>query len=206
MSKNLIYAILGLIIIVVLGGVGFLLIKSNSEPATTPAPRDRTILPIGEEATVSGDLVYEDSSGFSFKYPKDISVQDITPDDDQFYSVLSLKNKTKAIKLSLSDTKYKTVEEWFKSDPNAPKEAKLTGAVTLASISAKEYADQDSIYTVSIDQGVLYVIESPKDGGYWESTHQIVIESFAFKGEEKKTTAGSTTPSDIEYEVEEVVE
>jgi hypothetical protein len=207
MSKNLIYIIVGIIIVAVLGGAGFLLIKSNSTPVTaTPAPRDNTILPIGENSAVAGDLVYEDPSGFSFKYPKDVTVQDVTPDDDQFYSVLSLKNKAKALKLSVSDTKYKTVEEWFKLDANAPKEAKLTGATTLGSISAKEYEDADSIYTVSIDQSVLYVIESPKDnGGYWESTHDVVVGSFAFKGEEKKTTGGALQ-GDIEYEAEEVVE
>jgi len=160
-------------------------------------------LPIFEnKQKASADEEYTDEAGFSFKYPKSVKVTDSTPDDDSYYTLLTLSKSDKNILISAMDTKETKIENWMKKSTKYS-DASLYGAVTLGGISAKQYSTEDVLITATIDKGVLYLIEGPKDGDFWEDTQAIVIESFAFAGTQKKTESGG---SPIIYEEEEVVE
>ena len=98
---------------------------------------------------------------------KEITVKDVTPDNEIYYTVLELTEKGMKLTLNIKDTASKTVEDWLKSS-EAPKDLKLYGATSLGETAATQYADDSKLYTVAIDQGVLYFIEGPKDGGFWE--------------------------------------
>jgi len=150
---------------------------------------------------------YTDSSGFSFRYFSDISVSDITPSDPVYYTALLLKKGVSSMKVDIKDTGYTTVDSWYAREGSG---RKLVGAVSLGGISAQQYTDAENLYTVAIDQGVLYSMQSPRDAEYWDDVHDLFVESFAFSNGE--STSNSVKPTSVPnssgviYLDEEVIE
>jgi hypothetical protein len=136
-------------------------------------------------------------------YPKGIEVSDETPDDETYYTLLVLSRGDKKLTISAQDTKETKVEN-FISKSETYKDAVLYGATTLGGLSAKQYNLGDNLLTIVIDKGVLYLIEGPKDGDFWEKTQMVVVESFAFAGTQKNSSGSAV--EDVIYEEEEVVE
>lgn len=194
MSKSLI--LVGIIIAILIGvASGYLLLGSR---LGTSGPSLPSISNLKEE--VKGDLTYTDESGFSFSYPKGINVSDTTPDGDIYYTVLTLSKDKSQMTITAKDTKASTVDEWIKSD-NLYKGATLSGATSLGGISAKQYSLGGKLITAAVDKAVVYLIEGPKDGGFWEDAQGVVASSFAFAG-----TKTSSSGDNAIYEEEEVVQ
>ncbi len=152
----------------------------------------------------TADLTYEDEAGFSFKYPKGVSVTDTTPNDDTYYSQVTLTKDGEDMVIKVMDTTAKTLDAWVGASDDIPSSARLTGAVSLAKLSASQYEDATFIYTIALDKSVVYFIRSLKGIEFWEPTHQIVVESFMFDGQSTPQSAANST-TDVIYE-EEVVE
>lgn len=156
-------------------------------------------------SNVKAEETYRDEAGFSFGHPKDIKVGDITPDETVYYAKLSLKKEGKEMIISAKDTKYKNPDDWVAKDKDAPEDASLVGAVSLGGISAKQYTSDGKLWTVAIDQGVLYLVEGPKDEGYWEGVYDLLVSTFSL-AESEKATGGPSSGGNAIYEEEEVVE
>lgn len=179
--------------------------KGRKEPVAKPSP-----LPAAREE-VKADVLYEDASGFSIKHPESVAIEDVTPDDEVFYTLLNLVGPTRLgdrnLKITIKDTKYKDIDEWFEKDTDAPESAELVGATSLAAISASQYSyslnGDEVLLTVALDQGVIYLIEGPKDSGYWEDVQNLVVSTFAFAGSSEAAGGGS---QNVIYEAEEVIE
>ncbi len=204
MSKKT-FVIIAVLAILVIGGVtGYFVLSSKSSGGL----RDRSLslLPktSSEREEVNADTLYEDSSGFSFKYPKDIEVTDVTPEGDEYYTKLNLLKGSGKISITLKDTSVKTVDAWLKADSNYI-DASLVGATSLDGISAKQYVKGETFITVAVDQGVVYLIEGPKDGSYWEDVQGALVSSFKFAGS-AASGGPSSGSSDIIYEEEEIIE
>lgn len=190
----------GVLIAGVLTAFGIIFFKSQKEPLVSlpqiqKSPASPTV--------VEAEETYRDEAGFSFGHPKNIKVSDITPDEAAYYSKLSLKKEGKELIISAKDTKYKNPEDWLNKD--APEDASLVGAVSLGGVSAKQYASDGKLWTVAADQGVLYLIEGPKDNGFWEGLHELLVSTFSFSKPEQATGGASSDNSAI-YEEEEVIE
>lgn len=159
-----------------------------------------------EEATP--DVLYEDSSGFSIKHPASITIEDITPEEGEFYTLLNLKRGAEGITVAFKDTEYETVEEMLEKDSDAPRNAALIGATSMDGIPVSQYSysfnGRDTWLSVAIDKGVIYLIEGPRDGGFWEETQNLVLSTFAF-ATTQAPSAGSGGQAVI-YEAEEVIE
>ncbi|MBI2405588.1 hypothetical protein HYV21_00850 [Candidatus Microgenomates bacterium] len=159
------------------------------------------------EVAISGQSTYEDGSGFSFAYPDNVTVTEKTIPDDSYYSLLELSASQKEGKVTVTvqDTSASTLDEWFESDPDSPKLARVTGAASLGEVAAKQYAysrgAQNIITTLAVDLGVLYRIEGPQDGGFWEEVQNMVVSSFAVA----PPTAPSSQTNGAIYEEEEEV-
>lgn len=157
---------------------------------------------------------YADPSGFSFQYPKTLTIVDETPPDDAYYSLLILKSTGESIKMTLTvkDTLYKTVEDWLRKDPEAPKNAAALGSIAIGGATGTQYSENGKLLTVAVDQGVVYRIESIKDGGFWERAHRQIVSTFALSdpNTQAKNAQGSSSsaPSgnNTVYETEEVVQ
>ena len=111
MSKEKrVYLVFLFIIVVVV--IAALLIRRQATTNEDITPILETIKTSTREA-----VLFEDEAGFSFKYYNDLTVADITPDDDEHYSLLSVidKDKKQLIQIKLIDTKYKKLNDWLLS-------------------------------------------------------------------------------------------
>lgn len=190
MSKTAWIATVTSLAILVLAGSLFLIKNKNKQALLSPLTQNQT----GESATQTApDLTYTDQSGFSFKYPKSLSLKDLTPADEAYYSVLSLTDGKKELKITIKDIGTEII---------SPSNATLTGAVTLGGLSAKQYKTSSSELTIATDQGVLYQVESPVDP-LWENIHDIIVSSFTLGQSQDTKQPGSS--SNTVYE-EEIVE
>lgn len=136
---------------------------------------------------------YQDESGYSFDYTDSIKVEDVTPNDNNYYSSLEMKkgSDTLTVKITVGNINP------YKNNKNAV----ILGTAAMDGITASQYNVGGRLVSVAIDQGVLYVIDGPKDGGFWEETQNRILSSFKFG------TQTETEVSDVNttYE-EEIVE
>ena len=194
----------GLVIIVgIIGGFFFL---EKDTILTSP------ILPPGGTRVELGKITtYIDEGGFSFQYPQEVKVSDITPQDDLHYSILEItySGEKGKITITVRDTERGDVEDWLEGDLSSPKLASLVGATSLGQIPAKQYSysngAQKMLLTVAVDSGILYLIEGEKDSGFWEEMQNLVVSSFTLN-QASQTSSRSAPTESIIYEEEEVVE
>lgn len=196
MNKKVIILISILILLAAIGG-GYLIVSEGykSKPKSLSETGSVT-----NKEVASKDLDYSDASGFSFSYPKSLRAEDITPSDDSYYSKVSLSKSGGKITITVKDETSKTIDEFISSD-DYYKGATLSGATTLAGISAKEYSLNGKKITIALKDGILYLVEGNKDGGFWEGAQGVVTSTFEFG---QKSSAGSD--ANTTYEPEEVVE
>lgn len=209
MSKNSLI-VSGIVAVIVVGGI---VIYSLARPKAMVTPSGNSVASRPSptvKVEVNANSVYVDQSGFSFKYPDSITVVDDTPADVNYYALLTLKNSSDKMKMTvkIKDVSHKTVEDWLAKDPEAPKNSTNLGKVNLAGTSGSQFSTSGKLITAIIDQGVLYLFESLKDDGFWEQTHQQLVSTFVFANpsESKAKAGGQSTVSDTVYEAEEVIE
>ncbi len=201
MSKRTLIVSGALAAIILVGGGWAVLTQTRGQKSLfSPAGTSKT--------TAEKEETYTDTSGFSFKHPESISVSDKTPDDDAYYTLLSLESKTKkdgSLTITIMDTKFKTTAEWLANDA-AVAHATLSGATSLGGISAKQYTKSGTSWTVAVEGGILYLIEVPRDDVYWNEVHELVVSSFTLsKPQAAESTTGGSDAGAI-YEEEEVIE
>ena len=202
MSKEKrVYLVFLFVIVVVV--IAALLIRRQ---ATT----NEDITPILETIKISTKeaVLFEDESGFSFKYYNDLTVTDITPDDDEHYSLLSVINndKKELVRIKLADTKYKKLNDWLKSwEKEASVTAKLSGATALDNIAASNYSTENQLFTAAIDHEVLYLIETMNQEPETKKLFELIIQSFRLGLPESRSPESGIIDTTI-YESEEVIE
>ena len=189
-------------IVVLTSAIGFAVatyfISGNRQktPLVSPENKASTLAPLAVPTAISAEeKVYEDSAGFSFSYPGDLTVSDQTPDDTTHYSLLYLKNQTgETTRIRVKD-----------KEKEVPPDSKSSKTLNLSGMKAEYYESPIKLTTLAINQNILYEIVSPNTA-YWQKVHQTVVESFtigtAVSGNNKSSSpAGNTT-----YEAEEIVE
>lgn len=199
MNKKIILLI-SICVLVIAAGSGYLIVSSRNKSNFQPVTETESIIP---QETVLGDLEYSDTSGFSFKYPKSLRVEDITPSDDSYYSKIALTKFGEKLTVTVKDETAKTVDEFLSSD-DYYKNTVLSGATTLAEIPAKGYLLDGKLITIALKDGILYLVEGNKDAGFWEDTQTVVVSTFSFGL--KSTGSSSSGDNNTTYEAEEVVE
>ncbi len=197
MNKKAI-ALISVCILLLAAGGGYLIVSLKNKSGSFSAPVSESLT---TKEIASADLEYSDASGFSFMYPKSLRVEDITPSDDSYYSKVSLTKSGGKLTVTVKDETAKTVDEFLKSD-DYYKNAILSGATTLAGIPAKEYSLDAKKITIALKDGILYLVEGNKDGGFWEDTQGIVVSTFSFG----LKSSGSASDANTTYEAEEIVE
>jgi len=199
----------GVTLTVIVAISSFIIIKPKNKLTSDVSKGSEQVESAFSEEEATPDILYEDGSGFSLKHPASITIEDITPEeeDSPFYTLLSLKRESEVITIAMKDTDYETVEDMMKEDPDTPKDASLIGATSMAGIAVSQYAytfeGKETLLSAAIDKGVVYLIEGPKDDGFWEKTHNLVISTLAFAG---TTTQAASARENVIYEAEEVIE
>lgn len=142
-------------------------------------------------------ISYTDPAGFSFSYPDNLSLVNNEPKSERTYSDITLTAKGLDGNLSLviSDTNFKTLDEWLKANgTGTSKEVKLGG------LKAIETTTNNKLTLGAIDQGILFTIVVPladrKD--FWMEVYNQILQDFTF--------VAQATSEDVIFEGEEIIE
>ncbi len=190
---------IGIAVLILAAAVGYyVVVFKNKADMTKQAGILETRV---NEEVVKADLEYKDAAGFSFMYPKSLEAEDITPDEDSYYSKVRLSKIGSELSVIVKDETEKTVDEYILSNDYF-KNAVLVGAINLAKIPAKQYEIEGKLITLAIKDGILYLIEGKKDAGFWEETQDLIISTFSFGFEETSRSSDNNTT----YESEIIVE
>lgn len=179
-KKQIALAVGGLIpvLISIIGLVVFLPQIQNPQKITNSSAK-------GFEKTISdpvSDQTYTDLSGFSFKYPKDVSIKDTTPNDETYYSRLNVDHKGNIITIEIKDVAKEPVYQ------------NLVGATQLAGMSSKQYKTEFTHTTVSFDKGILYQIQLHTEDAYMTKVYEGIVSSFIIgSGSSSNSPNGDTT-------------
>lgn len=205
MSKKIVIIVAALAIVIFGGATGYIFLAREK---ITTNPLSNAISETKKEGIAEKEI-YKDTSGFSFEYPKNSSVSDVTPEDEEYYSVLEIEDENNPGKLTLTikDTQSSDINEWLNGDSEM-RLTEISGATTLASIPAKQLnlnrSGEKVLLTAAIENNILYLLKGPRDEGFWEEVQNLISDSFIV-GERP---AEYSLPSDenVIYEEEEVVE
>jgi len=129
---------------------------------------------------------WTDAAGFSFQYPKDLSVNK-HEEDNANYAHVELTNKDHPGKIIV----------WVSDAPTAwPPEGGTTLDTTLGGLAAKKILTTAPVKTLSvgtISDNLLFNIEATlTDSEYWQKIHDTIVGSFIFTPD---SSAGSGQPS-----------
>lgn len=155
---------------------------------------------------------YTDPSGFSFSYPDNLSILNVKAQsevDSNSYADLQLfsKDKNGSLTIRIEDSELASLNDWLKANnipsSTTPVEKKLGGLEGL------EVKTGDRLMLASLDQGVLFTIESPLiEQDFWSKVYDKVLKDFTFASPAADNSeAGSSSSSDeVTFEGEEVIE
>ena len=94
--------------------ISWQLLKSNRKPESLSSPTaNQSAVISSETSALIKEVIYEDPSGFSFKYPEDWEVTDDTPDDNVHYAAITLSKDDQRMSVVIKDTKYKRTNDWL---------------------------------------------------------------------------------------------
>lgn len=196
MSKKVKFLVMLLIVIIIAGTVWLVL-----KPKTKDSFVEREIS-IKQAGVEKGKiLTYEDSSGFSFDYSSDLTVQEIELDDKTVYSSLEiLGNEPGKLTMRISDSQFQNLIIWQKDFENTHviNEVRSVNWDDLKTIEFS-YGAPKLRKTVAVDNKVIFELEAPADNGYWDKTRESILLSFKFSPNEP------TTEADTEVDNQEVI-
>lgn len=203
MKKKLFFPAL-LLVLLAAGGILFLNRQGDKKPN-----EQINLTPTIKETQPSETFIeYTDPSGFSFSYPDNLSIEKSDIEDPNSYADLQIfsKDVNGSIKIRIEDTKFKSLDEWIKSnnipDTVVPMEKKL------GSLDAKEIKVSDRLMLGAIDQKILFTLELPLvEEKFWMKVYEKILTDFTFVAPEAiESSNTSVSESDITFEGEEVVE
>lgn len=203
MSKKykIIIAVLSLLLV---GGGAFWILK----PKVNPGYEAKEIRIEQAEVPKISNLIYRDSSGFSFNYPSLITVNEVELDDSSVFSSLELTGTNNSkIKLRIADSKFNDIEEWqknFELDQSITQSSHLLW-VDIPAIQVV-YGAPKMLLTVAVENGVIYSLESELDnGGFFDQAHETILSSFEFDPSVMKETKVDAEVSQESSESADVV-
>ncbi|TSC86061.1 MAG: Uncharacterized protein G01um10147_999 [Microgenomates group bacterium Gr01-1014_7] len=186
-----------LLAILVIGAVVTAIVVLNSiKKSSLITPNLQESLKKHEPSETS--IGYEDPAGFTFSYPDNLSIIKNDLEDDSIYADLQLYSKAVngSLSLIISDSKFKSLDEWVNLNKGEPKEVKL------GNLKALEIRTKDRLLLGALDQGIFFTIEMPLiEEEFWMKVYSKILSGFSFVSQ-----ASATSTSDVSFEGEEVVE
>ena len=194
-----------IIIVLLILGAWYLFFRPSSNLASSTS-QSLSTFQTQKKAQPSETLIdYEDPSGFSFSYPDNLSISKADLDDNTYADLeLSSKEVSGSLSLKITDSKFKTLDEWVKLNREASKEEPRE--VKLGTLKAIQITTADRIMLGSLDQGIFFSIEMPKiEEGFWNEVYNKLTSNFSFVSPSTASSQG-TSSDDVSFEGEEVVQ
>ena len=194
-----------IIIVLLILGAWYLFFRPSSNLASSTS-QSLSTFQTQKKAQPSETLIdYEDPSGFSFSYPDNLSISKADLDDNTYADLeLSSKDVSGSLSLKITDSKFKTLDEWVKLNREASKEEPRE--VKLGTLKAIQITTADRIMLGSLDQGIFFSIEMPKiEENFWNKVYDKLTSNFSFVSPSTASSQG-TSSDDVSFEGEEVVQ
>ena len=199
MSKKVKLVVIVLIVIVI-AAVAWLLLKPKAKDNFV----EREISIKQAEVEKPKTLTYEDTSGFSFDYSSDLTVQEVELDDNTVYSSLELSGSEPGkLTIRISDTQFPDLKTWQK-DLETKQVINEVRSVNWDDLKAVEfsYGAPKLRKTVAVDNKVIYELEALADNGYWDKMRESILVSLKFdQSAFKPATSGESTTETDNQEV-----
>lgn len=191
--KKTIFIILGLTVGLLTGLLVFSLNYFSAAKKTEVAKMvEPTVTPVVEKTT------WDDQSGFTFDYPKNLNLNPHDEDKDNYAHVeLTSATHSGSLIVWAKDTTATTLDGLMK-------QKKVTNAIdsTLGGEPAKKYitdGEARTITTSALYNGYLYETDINLTDGqdkYWDQVGNEINSSFKFKPQDTSSDTGTTTNQD----------
>ena len=182
------------------GGIGGFFLWQRSQQSAQPE--------VTAQPTPPEMLTWKDPAGFSFQYPKDVSVNPHKEDEENYAHVeLTQKDHPGKLVVWVKDTTAADATAWVGTEKRF--KAANVMDTTLGGQPGKKVliAAPALLVTGTVADELLFMIETtPTDATFWNATHEAVIASFAFiplPGEEPAAGGGAGDISGDEEAVDE---
>jgi len=145
----------------------------------------------------SSTVIYEDWAGFSFEYTEGLIIQEVELDDDNIYSSLEIVGPdNQKIILKIANSQYQDLETWQEEFEKNNLVSSIQ-EIYWADIPGLQllYGAPKKLLTVAYNDNIFYYLESPTDDGFWEKTHNNILNSFEFTLFETITDEIKPSPS-----------
>lgn len=206
----------GIVLIVIIGlllmgGGGGVWWWSRQKTAPVSPVTPQTAGPSGVPATL---LIWDDSAGFTFKYPEGLRI-DKHDEDQENYAHIELTSAAhpgklivwaKDLPLTKKGVVVKDVSEWVTSDATYASGNVVDTALGGQLAKKVLLSSPEMLVTGAVHDDVLWMVEGTlTDKTFWSEVHKTIIDSFTFK---PLTQIGGAEAADTEVAVdeEEVVE
>lgn len=211
MSKKMVVMLLAIVLVVaVAGGTLLFLFKNSNIKTNLGNTKDKDLTVDNSSPQDTGDSninVYNDDSGFSFKYPSDFVVSDITPtDDNSYYSLLEVKKNDDIVRISVKDGNYQIPSGAIVvvTTPSATS-ASASATLKLGDFKPKQYTYDDNgtmkTLTIASSQGVSYAIDGVTMGAQEKAIYNSVIASFLLGKQSAPSSPSSANTVDEGVEI-----
>jgi hypothetical protein len=196
--------------------IGFITFKFFSRSQKLISPISEQSIKISPSKSAPEKLKeYIDPSGFKFSYPDNLNLTKIDSTDQTVYSNLKISTKKNigSIRINVSESQLKTIDDWFKKEKLSTKPAEIK-TIKLADIEGRQFIINNSSITLAFDQGALFNITADfkNDHKYWDEVNNTIIKTFAFTQPETTSDESATSSTndqeneDVIFEGEEVIE
>lgn len=205
MREKLKLPIIILVFVLVLIGVPVVLVIKNK--------KTETVTPLGlgqkQETALEKIVTYNDSSGFKFDYPENLTVKDVSGTASDVYSSLEISStkQTGKTTIKIIDSPYDSLKSFLSSKEVSS--AGISRDVMMASMSAKQVqlTNPKRLETLAIFNGIMYAIESPlDDNGFWNKVHNQIVSSLSVETENASVLSGESGSDQSAPDEEEVIE
>lgn len=208
MNKRLIIVLGGFIVLLgFLGSLYFYSTQTSKVVSPSSTGEKKEIVKAVSKTTRE----YADAAGFVFQYPDNLDLKTVETTDKTVYSSLLITSKDASgnIEVSVADTKNKSFEDFVKDNKIATQGAKISEK-TLGKLKAHEIKSAKDTTIIAIDQGIVFLVKSNygNNGVFWEPAQQAIVSSFAFSAPEQQSGSQTTTTGgdEILFEGEETIE
>jgi len=204
MKRLLIVAVV-IIVVSILGGTIFVLQKNSQTPVVSPEGNNAlTSTPMVQEL-----LTWTDPAGFTFQYPKDVTVNKHDEDEVSYAHVeLTHKDNPGVIIVWAKDTTAQDGAGWVKSEKS------LRGGTvfdtSLGGIAGKKVlltTPKKVVVSGIVDRGVVFYVEGTFDiSDFWTKTYDTITASFSFSTGEQSAASEGGAGTEESFDEEEVIE
>lgn len=191
MDKKMIASIGVVGCIFLLVGIVSYFVMNQSLPRSS---QNITTLPNVKTELSKTEKDYTDSSGFTFNYADNLSLEKKESTDSATYAtvVLTEKNMDGNITITVADTKIKTTDVWLTQNKYASDSSTITQK-QLGGLPATEVKTKEKIMLIAIDKGILFSIDTPfsDEEAFWTGGYETVSKSFAFVQPQTESSGAS---------------